>query len=654
MQLSVIIVSYNAVHFLRHCLASVQEAIQDLDAEVIVVDNRSADGSTAMVRRHFPSYTVVENTENLGYSKANNQGIAIAKGRYILLLNPDTVVEKDCFSKVLQFADQHPEVGAIGVRMVDGKGTFLPESKRGFPGPWVSLCKVLRLHRLFPGSRRFDQYYLGYLSEHDVHEVDVLVGAFMLIPKHVLDLCGAFDEQYFLFWEDTDLSYRIQKAGFKNYYFPHTTIIHYKGESTHKDSPGYVSIFYGAMLFFVRKHFPENTWFIASVWLARVLLMTVVFVKNLLKQLALPLLDACMLFAGMVWIAKFWEVNYKFQRDYFPDYLYSVALPLYVLVWIVSAFFSGGYDRPYNMFRVARGVLVGTLLISALSNFVESYRFSRALIVLGGVYSSLALMLHRWLFDFFVFKTGIDSRNQLERVLIIGAASDAQKVAHLLKQAAVSSIVIGYISPDDQVAEDEQFLGSVSRVDELIDIYKPGELIFCLNTIPVDKVIEIMSRNAGNVAAYKIVPAGSDYAIGSASSKSRGEIYAINLRLGISSTASVRNKRLLDCVASVVVLVLFPLLGWLYRKPENVLRHAWMVLTGQLSWVGYADPIAEGLPVLRKGVLHPAVGIQGHTLDRDTLRRLDFLYARDYRIRKDAYLIAVNVLKLDRMHPDQV
>jgi GT2 family glycosyltransferase len=255
LKLSVIIVNYNVKHFLEQALHSVRKASQHIPVEVFVVDNHSADGSGEMVRRKFPEVILIENKENFGFSKANNQAMRLAKGEYFLLLNPDTVVQEDTFEKVVAFMDATQDAGGVGVKMIDGKGHFLPESKRSLPTPEVAFYKMFGLSALFPKSKRFGKYHLGFLDKDQTHEVEVLSGAFMMMRKSVLDQTGLLDEDYFMYGEDIDLSYRIIQAGFKNYYFPDTAIIHYKGESTKRTSINYVFVFYRAMVIFAQKHY---------------------------------------------------------------------------------------------------------------------------------------------------------------------------------------------------------------------------------------------------------------------------------------------------------------------------------------------------------------------------------------------------------------
>jgi GT2 family glycosyltransferase len=214
------------------CLDSVKKALKGLPIETIVIDNASIDGSVDLLREKYSEFKLIFNENNLGFSKANNQGIRIAQGEYVLLLNPDTVVEESTFEKVIQFMDKNPNAGGLGVRMIDGRGQFLPESKRGLPTPMVAFYKIFGLSKIFPRSKRFGQYHVGHLSEFETNKIDILSGAFMLMRKTALDKVGLLDEDFFMYGEDIDLSYRIQKGGFDNYYVPETSIIHYKGEST--------------------------------------------------------------------------------------------------------------------------------------------------------------------------------------------------------------------------------------------------------------------------------------------------------------------------------------------------------------------------------------------------------------------------------------
>ena len=260
MQLSVIILNYNVRYFLELCVLSVQNAIQNIDAEIIVIDNNSSDDSCEMMKSRFPNVKLIENKENSGFPKGNNIAVAQAKGEYLCVLNPDTVVAEDTFEKVLAFAEEQKNLGIVGCKLIDGTGNFLPESKRGVPTPWVAFTKITGLYKVFPNSTLFNKYYAQHLTPNQTGQVDILVGAFMLIKRDLYNEVGGFDENCFMYSDDIDLSYMVWQKGKQNYYFHETTVIHYKGESTVKDQ-AYMKRFQEAMQFFYKKHFRVSVLF---------------------------------------------------------------------------------------------------------------------------------------------------------------------------------------------------------------------------------------------------------------------------------------------------------------------------------------------------------------------------------------------------------
>lgn len=279
MKLSIIIVNYNVKYFLEQCLNSIIDSNIAFTYEIYIVDNNSTDGSIEYIRSKFQQTNIhfIENTTNPGFSKANNQAILLSKGEYILLLNPDTVAGENTLQNTCDFMDSNPNAGAVGVKMINGSGNFLPESKRGFPSPWASFCKMFGLASIFPKSKLFGGYNLLYLNEDKSHQVPILAGAFMMIRKEALNKSGLLDESFFMYGEDIDLSYRIQQVGYKNYYLPER-IIHYKGESTNKNDIKYMKAFYGAMNIFYNKYYPYNKLF-------SILVLTGIKIKILIEKL---------------------------------------------------------------------------------------------------------------------------------------------------------------------------------------------------------------------------------------------------------------------------------------------------------------------------------------------------------------------------------
>ncbi|MFP4469629.1 MAG: glycosyltransferase family 2 protein [Bacteroidales bacterium] len=644
MKLSVIIVNYNVKYFLEQCLHSVRKASQGLACEVFVVDNRSVDGSVKMVRDKFPEAKVIDNNENLGFSKANNQAIRQARGEYVLLLNPDTVVEDDTFQKIIDFMDSHPEAGGLGVKMVDGKGKFLPESKRGLPTPDVAFYKIFGLSKLFPKSKTFGQYHLSYLDQDEIHEVEILSGAFMLIRKKVIDKIGGLDESYFMYGEDIDMSYRILKAGYKNYYFPKTRIIHYKGESTKKSSINYVMVFYNAMMIFARKHFSQKNARLFSflINMAIYLRASLSILKRIADKALLPVLDAFVIYGGIFFIQDYWADSVVFPGggNYPPEFL-LIVLPAYIVIWLVSVYLSGGYDKPINLFRIFRGFFSGTVVILVIYSLLdESWRFSRALILLGALWGYISTTGIRLIFNLLGFRNFKVGSVKNKRYIVVGSKDEADRVAKLLTTFETQPAFIGLVSVNENPQEGS-FIGSFNEIRDIIEIYKINEIVFCARDLPSRRIIDKMSELKFPHVDYKIAPPESLSLIGSNSINTAGDLYTMEIN-SIGKISNRRNKRFLDLVASLVLLLSLPVSVLLVKKPGGLIRNIMMVLIARKTWVGYCRTKSydiEQLPDLPGGVLNPSDALRVNSLSKETLERLNLLYARDYKVKNDLNII---------------
>ena len=642
MKLSIIIVNYNVKYFLEQALLSVRRASQGLAVEVWVVDNNSVDDSVPMVREKFPEVKLIANQHNPGFSIANNQAIRRSSGQYVLLLNPDTVVEEDTFEKCLAFMDAHPEAGGLGVRMIDGSGKFLPESKRGFPSPWVAFCKTVGLSRLFPASRLFNHYHLGYLDEQETHEIEVLAGAFMLLRRSVLDEIGLLDEAFFMYGEDIDLSYRIIQAGYKNYYFPESTIIHYKGESTKKGSLNYVKAFYTAMIIFARKHFrgKKARLFVLMLQAAIYFRAFLTVGAGFVRRVYLPVLDAAAIFGGLVFLKNFWAAYHFRDPDYYDDAFLYFNAPLYIAIWLGTVYFSGGYDAPSGLGRLIRGLLAGTVLLAAVYGFLDlEYRSSRALIVLGALWAILSTAALRFLIHFLQSGNFNLSRDKMKKLVIVGSQEESERVQRLLHLAEVQKNFIGTVAPR-AAADTRMYLSSLPQLAEVVQIYKIEEVIFCSKDVSAQDIMSWMAR-LGPAVDYKIVPQESLTIIGSSSKNTAGELYTIDIRYGIAQPRNRRNKRTADVFIAVAFFFLFPVLAFVAGRPAGLVRSIFRVLAGRRTWVGYAAT-GQGdsnLPPLRPGVLSPLDALPMKNLDERTIQRLNFLYAKDYHVSKDVDVI---------------
>lgn len=652
MKLSVVIVNYNVKYFLEQCLHSVEAAIKGLDAEVFVVDNNSVDGSADMVREKFPGVKLIANTVNTGFSVANNQAVKEASGEYILLLNPDTVVELDTLSKSVEFMDAHPDAGGLGIKMVDGSGRFLPESKRGLPTPAVAFYKIFGLSALFPKSRIFGQYHLGYLDSEKTHVVDVLAGAYMMLRRETLDKTGLLDETFFMYGEDIDLSYRITKAGYKNYYYPGARIIHYKGESTKKSSINYVFVFYNAMVIFARKHFSQKNARLFSflIHIAIYLRAGISILHRLLNKVLLPLADAAVIYSGSLLIVDYWESNvtYTFGGHYPPQFLFGL-LPAYVLIWLFSVLLAGGYDKPLSLRKIFTGIFAGTIAILVFYALLPAgFRFSRAIIILSGIWGIASVTSIRLLLHFAGFKAYRLGLNPNRRFAIIGNKDESERVADILRKGLVNAGFIGLVNTGNNQNNSDGFIGSILNISDIINIYKIDEVIFCAKDIPASQIIDTMSQLSKLQVEFKIVPPESLSIIGSNSISTTGDLYVIEIN-SITRVNNLRNKRLLDVVSTVILLTISPVLLIFMKRPHGFLWNILRVLSGNRTWVGYSNfPAPQNLPPIRKGILNPTDALNFDIPDTETAIRLNMLYARDYRLSSDINIILKGFRNLGR------
>jgi GT2 family glycosyltransferase len=644
-KISVVIVNYNVEFFLEQCLNSVRKALEHVSGEIFVVDNNSIDGSVEMVRNKFPEVKLIANKDNRGFSKANNQAMEIAEGEYILLLNPDTVVEENTFEKVVQFMDEHPDAGGLGVRMLDGKGKFLPESKRGLPTPAVAFYKIFGLSRLFPKSKRFGQYHLGFLDEFETNEIDILSGAFMLMRKSALDKVGLLDEAFFMYGEDIDLSYRIQKGGYKNYYYPETRIIHYKGESTKKSSVNYVFVFYRAMVIFASKHFSQKNarLFSLLINLAIYFRASIALFSRFIQRSLLPLTDGFILALSLYSLTFFWR-EHGIQ---FPDEIIRYAIPVYLFIWMTSVLFTGGYDRPYRLKKYPVGVFIGLIVILAVYGLLpKDLQFSRLYILLGALATLVYFLVSRALFHFFLGGRFSLTPTANKRFLIVGSSSEFRRISDILKQTGSKIDVILHLSSTAQKEADA--IGTINQLDQVIHIHKIDEIIFSAQDNTAQTIIHWMSALPSKNIDFKIAQPETLFLIGSNSIDTAGDLYVLNIN-SISKPEQKRSKRVFDIFVALGLLLLSPFVIWNYRQKPRFLKNVLSILNGRYSVVGYHVETlhsSEGLPRLKKGILSPADDIS--ISDPDLIDKLNLIYARDYSVAKDLSILKKGWKRLDR------
>jgi GT2 family glycosyltransferase len=633
MKLSVIIVNYNVRAYLEQCLRTVFTALDGIAGEVFVVDNLSTDGSLEMVRDKFPQVHLIANRENVGFSRANNQAIRLAKGEYVLLLNPDTIVGEDVFHKVLAFLDAHPRAGGLGVKMIDGTGRFLPESKRGLPTPQVAFFKIIGLTRLFPKSRLFGRYHLGHLPENETARIEILSGACMFLRKTVLEKVGLLDESFFMYGEDIDLSYRITLGGYENWYLPEARIVHYKGESTKKSSVNYVFVFYNAMAIFAKKHFTNRSSGIftllinGSIYLSAAGAIAIRFLNRALLPV-LDLMAILLLFTLWQVMPDRWPVMQELGTDLVVG---AVGIGLLALL--------GAYDRPLRFLPPVIAVGITASVVGLAQWYITGHlnALVNVLLLAGSILG--ALLLVRFVLHTLRVRGYGMRKKERERILAIGSQTEAKEALSLLWQTHfglgwTGTAVVG--TPD---ANAEAIARTVRR-------QRVGEVVLCARDLSWKRIIELLETLKGSRAEFKIAQPGNEFIIGPSSIESVQDLYILEEH-SLGSPAAKRTKRILDVTVATLLLLGMPLCAWLIDDPRQAARNAWQVLRGKRSWVGYRMPLPSSprLPQLRPGVLDP---VPTEAADDVVMARANIMYAKDYRMATDLGLVARGFRMLGR------
>jgi O-antigen biosynthesis protein len=629
MQLSVIIVNYNVKYFLEQCLHSVIKACAGMQAQIIVADNNSTDGSRAYLEEKFTGVQFIWNSDNIGFARANNQALEKAKGEFVLFLNPDTLLAEDSIEKCMQFFKTNKAAGALGIRMVDGSGNFLKESKRAFPSPLTSLFKLSGLARLFPRSKTFARYHLGHLPEHENHEVDVLAGAFMMIPKKILDEIGNFDERFFMYGEDVDLSYRIQEAGYKNYYFAESSIIHFKGESTKRGSLNYVRLFYKAMNLFVKKHYSGSKagFFIFLIQAAIIIRAFFSALGNLLKKTGLPILDACLILGAFGITRILWNYFIRQEVNYSPHVLLT-AFPAFTALFLLTAFYSGLYDKGYKQIQLIRSTTIAALvLLSVYALLPESIRFSRGILVTG---IALAFVLMNMMRLLFIKRHYLETSGEYEerkQTIVVAAEKDFLIIEEMLQNAGMTERVLGRVSND--LLNTERVLGNIKQLPQLVKKYQVKEIIFCENGLSFKEIIASISVLPGSIR-NKFHASGSSSIIGSDSKYTTGDFISHSTKYSIGMPLQRRNKRLLDIVVSILFLLAIPVIMFIKKNVAGFYKNVFTVLTGKKTWIGYATA-TENLPGIKASVItSTTLPAMLNDLPTESLQKSDEWYASGY------------------------
>jgi len=498
--LSIILVNYKVPHFLEHCLLSVRRASVGMDVETIVVDNASGDGSIELLSPRFPEVNFIQSDQNLGFAKASNLGYRASSGSIVLFLNPDTLLSEGSLRGSVEYLINNPQTGSLGIRMIDGTGRFLPESKRAFPDPATAFYKIIGLAKLFPRSPRFARYHLGHLSPDQDHSIDVVSGAFFMAPRAVLEKVGLFDEDFFMYGEDVDLSYRIRQAGYSNHYFSGSTILHFKGESTQKQSVKYVKLFYGAMSQFVRKHRLNNGFFRGGIQIAIALRAMASLFRRVIQRVGIPIFDWALILMSFFLARYGWSTQVRPEVNYPSDF--SLPLSAYALIFYLTTFFSGVHSAPFRWKNHFRSLLMASgVLLVVYSLLPESLRYSRGIVTVGSIASIGLITAWRLLLLRLQLISRFTEQHLQFPLLFIGTEKSRRDIQRLYPDQPPAAFLL--LEPESST----DLL--VKRLDDYYSIIRFSDVVCCLDDLPAQLVFDLMMR-PGNHFSYRFYASGAE------------------------------------------------------------------------------------------------------------------------------------------------
>ena len=560
--ISIVIVSYNVRDFLEQAINSIKLALVDIPAEIFIVDNNSSDSSPDFIKSKYPDIKLISNLENVGFARANNQALKICTGKYICVINPDTVVQENTFKNLIDFMEDHSDSGAVGCKILNPDGTLQLACRRSFPTPWVAFSKMIGLAKLFPKVKVLGKYNLTYLDPDKTSIVDAISGSFMFLRSEVLSSVGYFDESFFMYGEDLDWCYRIQKAGFNNYYVPTTQIIHFKGESSKKSPFEQRRLFYEAMQLFVNKHFKGGkalmpSWILVFAIWARALFS---FLVESFRKIIFPGIDFLFLTVSLS-VA----IYFRFKPD-FPWTPFLIVHLLYSIVWLVSASFHGLYNnKKYSGLKAGSAILLGWLINSALTYFFKQYGFSRAVVLIAGLLNLIFIpgwrLALKWLAksgtQFWRKKFGHILLNR--RTAIVGDLISVLNLRDRINSQIDSEYdLVGMVHFGDKMEKDNDFpnLGEFDKLEEIIQRENIKEVIFATDQIPYHKILYTIAKSSSINIIYKLVPSNLDVIIGKASIEYLDDIPLMDLEYKLNSTPYKRVKRIFDILLAMLLLLL--------------------------------------------------------------------------------------------------
>ncbi len=639
--ISIIIVSYNVKDFLQQCLRSIREASQNLNVEIFIVDNRSVDGTPDMIRKTYPGVHLIANSDNLGFGKANNQALKTARGKYILFLNPDTIIREDTLDIMFRFMEENPHTALAGCKILNADGSLQLACRRSFPRPSVAIPKMLGLSALFPGNRYLAKYNLTYKDPDESYTVDAVSGSFMFCRKDIILELNGFDERFFMYGEDLDLCYRVQEKGFNVSYVPDTTIVHYKGESSKSAPFDSLITFYKAMDQFVRKHFSPGNWLLSILILRLGIILHLVFkfIAGIIYQLRAPLLDTLLIVLAhaLALVIRFRDPSWFFK--------YQPIIPLYLTVYLGSILALGTLrNRKFDYTRTFGGIVLGGLINGSITFFIPPIAHSRLVFIIAFFFTLLFLPGWRLIYHIFLRRRTDDTSN-LRRALIVGTEEKGQRIARILTQHPETGYL--FVGFADRDFSNPQTICLVEDLQEIIPMKHIDDIIFAPGEIKSAEMMLIMDRLQNLPVNIKIVPENLDTIYGKAHLESIEDISFVDMQFNIYQPAAKFIKRTFDIVVSLLLLLLLFLPAGIARifrsKHLKWYRKLIYILKGSWSFVGDDNRLSDDKTYYKPGLTGLIQLEKSNSIGPVDHERYMTFYMKNYSIMMDVELLVKSI-----------
>jgi GT2 family glycosyltransferase len=568
-KISVIIVNYNVREFILQSLYSIDKALKDISHEIVVIDNASIDGSIQEIQKHFPSVHMIINEKNIGFSAANNQGFKKASGDYLVLINPDTIVQEDTFSKLLKFMEKTPDAGAVSCKILNPDGSFSIDCRHSVPTPLTAFWKITGLSRLFPKSRIFGRYNLTFLDPEETNVVEAISGSFMFIRRETFNQVGYLDERFFMYCEDIDYCHRINQTGWKIYYLPTSNIIHYKGESTKKNNLDYIITFNKSLYTFYKKHFQQKyvTLFRWLILLGIFFRGLTIFFKNLISTYFPLIVDIFIL--NLIIILSFaFRLKEKFgmvPEDFITKHIFINLAT--TIIYVTMAFAFDLYSKfRFSILQVLKTNFWTFFILSALTFFLKQFAYSRLVILIAAIFSIISMALWRiglrirWKKNYNTYSRTLFR----SRILLVGTENNIELIVKKIKNKFTTKYdLIGLISlrlnEIGKKIAGLTVIGTLSQIKEIVKIKNINQIIFTTHTIPYKTIINTMTALDNMNVEFKVIPSGLDFIIGKSSVEHLDYYSLMDIDYAMGKRFNRFLKRTFDIACSFVLLTItFP------------------------------------------------------------------------------------------------